>query len=184
MPCNFPDSKLVKVEGDESATVAPSGVREGKLRQTFSSLETLDHKSVHESLQVQQIKKNETKITKPMFQKQISKDDVNIVQNLEMIEVSLKSPQDSELSIDEASSEVTIEIPQRINMPDVTAKHEIRLKEYEVTEITENIKTLVQIKEFSTHTEETSALIRLDDALEGIVDGTVAEDYKGLQTTD
>lgn len=138
---NFSEINLVKVDEDIDTRLSASQIMLDEIALTTHHL------------------KLAARISRPV----ISKEHIHIVQDLRLIEVSLKSPLCSEITDDDISlSDVTIKVPAQLRkVPDIDVEHDVRLKKYEESEVSEKVLTPAPSREFSTHTEETSADIQM-----------------------
>lgn len=138
---HFSEINLVKVDEDFATRLSASQIMLDEIAQTTHHLRLA------------------ARLSRPV----ISKEHVHIVQDLRLIEVSLRSPLCSEITDDDISlSDVTIKVPPQITkVPDIDVEHDWRLKKYEESEVSKNILTPAPSREFSTHTEETSADIKM-----------------------
>lgn len=165
---NFSDTNLFRANAAQfySAT-AYAGVKETQTSRT--EITTSTQKITRDNVQTQQIPSIiEEKLSVPV----IPKDGIQIVQDLKLIKVSLKSPHSSSEASEDTSSEVTVKISQGVNIPDVDVEHDIMLKKYEHAEVSQNILRPALSKGFSTHTEEASADIKVAESEEeGITHG-------------
>lgn len=118
---------------------------------------TSTQKTVQGHAQTRQIPRAEEKVSIPV----IPRDGIRIVQDLKLIKVSLKSPQSSSEVSEATSSDVTVKISQGVNIPDVDVEHEVMLKKFENAEVSEKVLKPCLSRGFSTHTEETSADIKM-----------------------
>lgn len=154
---NFSDTNLFRANAAQFySSTAYFGAKETE--STITEITTSTQKTVQDDVQTRQIPRVEEKVTI---------DGIKIVQDLKLIKVNLRSPQSSSEVSEGTSSDVTVKISQGINIPDVDVEHDVMLKKYEHAEVSENVLKPCLSKGFSTHTEETSADIKLAEVQGG-----------------
>lgn len=93
----------------------------------------------------------------------IPQGDVKIRQDLELIKVRVKGSETTNVSDDEYLSDV--ETAQKMTLSDVDVAHEVQLKRFDQTEVSETVFTSQRV----SHTEEVSSRIEITEMIEGTI---------------